>query len=238
VGLIARSTEGRIEQDFRRLIPSDVGLFTSRVPSGDAVTAESLRAMSDHLTRAASLLPSTQYAAIGYGCTSGTAHIGAPAVADMVHSGARTQAVCDPMSALVAASRVLNLRRMAFLSPYVASVSDHLRARLAESGIDTPVFGSFEEAEETRVARIPPKDIARAARDLAQRGAVEAVFLSCTNLDTLDIIAKLTRDLGIPVLSSNQVLVWHMCHVAGISPQRLPALVEVGLHLPDATVQG
>ena len=43
----------------------------------------------------------------------------------------------------------------------------------------------------------------------------EAIFLSCTNLRTLDIIAPLESELGIPVLSSNQVLAWHMAQATG-----------------------
>jgi len=41
------------------------------------------------------------------------------------------------------------------------------------------------------------------------------VFLSCTNLRTLDIIDPLEQALGIPVISSNQALAWHMARQTG-----------------------
>jgi len=63
------------------------------------------------------------------------------------------------------------------------------------------------------VARIAPDSIMAAARQAA-RGA-DAVFLSCTNLRTLDVIDALEAELGIPVLSSNQVLAWHMAQATG-----------------------
>ena len=42
-----------------------------------------------------------------------------------------------------------------------------------------------------------------AARALAARGAVDPVFLSCTNLRILDVIADLEAALDLSVLSSN-----------------------------------
>nr|WP_257908400.1 hypothetical protein [Janibacter limosus] len=38
--------------------------------------------------------------------------------------------------------------------------------------------------------------------------ASEALFVSCTNLPTYDIIDPLERDLGKPVLTANQLTVW------------------------------
>ena len=98
--------------------------------------------MADHLSASARLLP-PGLRAVGYGCTSGTAQIGAARVAQLIHAGGQGGAVTDPATALIAACRHLGLRRLTLLSPYVASVSDRLRQVLAQAGIETPstVFG-------------------------------------------------------------------------------------------------
>jgi hypothetical protein len=44
----------------------------------------------------------------------------------------------------------------------------------------------------------------------------DAVFLSCTNLPTYAILGEVEADLGVPVLSANQTLMWGLCQVAGI----------------------
>jgi maleate isomerase len=44
---------------------------------------------------------------------------------------------------------------------------------------------------------------------------VDGLFLSCTNLRTLDVIAPLEEKLKMPVLSSNLVLAWHLSQIAG-----------------------
>jgi maleate isomerase len=73
---------------------------------------------------------------------------------------------------------------------------------------------SFDEVEEARVARIDPASIRDAALHVG-RGDVDAVFLSCTNLRTLDILDAVEAEIGKPVISSNQALAWHMAHLAG-----------------------
>lgn len=221
LGLIVLQSDETIEQDFRRLMPQQINLHVSRVPSGLDVTADSLQAMQDHLPAASALLPQTlQFDAIGYGCTSGTSQIGVQRIADLVGSGAQTAHVSEPVSALRAACGALGVSRLAILSPYIQEVSQHLRDVLAEGGIETPVFGSFEEAQEERVVRIDPASVFDGAVQLAAQGDIEAVFLSCTNLRTLDVIADLEQEIGLPVLSSNQVLAWHLARLAGVRLQR------------------
>ena len=62
------------------------------------------------------------------------------------------------------------------------------------------------------MARIAPASIHSAALAVGQSEEVDAVFLSCTNLRTLDIIDDLEAVLQKPVLSSNQALAWDMVH--------------------------
>ena len=95
-------------------------------------------------------------------------------------------------------------------------MSDHLRTVLGAQGIDTPVFGTFAEAEEAKVARIAPDAIIDAAKDLCADADVDGVFLSCTNLRTLPVIDRLEAAVGLPVLSSNLVLAWHMAQLAAV----------------------
>ena len=173
--------------------------------------------MEGHLGRAAGLLPpQVGYDVVGYGCTSGTAQIGVDQIAAQVRSGTAAKAVTEPVSALLAACDALQIRRLAILSPYVAEVSARLRMVLAEAGVETPVFGSFDEAEEARVVLIDGPSIHAAALELMQNAEVDGLFISCTNLRTLDVIGPLEDALGVPVLSSNLVLGWHMARLAGV----------------------
>ncbi|MEM9578047.1 MAG: Asp/Glu racemase [Pseudomonadota bacterium] len=183
IGLIALQSDETIERDMRSLLPQEAEFMVTRVPAAEEVTRDTLAAMEGQLAAAASLFPSgVQFDVIGFGCTSGTAQIGATVVADRIGSAAVTSAVTQPLSSLVAACRRLGLKRLALLSPYVAQVSEHLREVLWSDGIETPAFGSFAAATEATVVRISGQSILDAAAALTQGADVDGVFLSCTNL--------------------------------------------------------
>lgn len=216
LGLVVLQADETIEGEMRRLWPAGAELLVTRVPSGAAVTPGTLAAQEARLTDAAALFPEgIAFDAVAYACTSGAAEIGSAAVAAKVRAGTRAAHVTDPLRALVAACGWLGLRRIALLSPYTADVSARLRDRLASAGIATPRFASFEVAEEASVVRIDGPSLAGAARDLAAQGGIDALFLSCTNLRTLDIIAPLEAETGLPVLTSNGVLAWHLSRLSG-----------------------
>jgi maleate isomerase len=218
MGLIVLQTDETIERDFRRVFAGrDLDLYVSRVRSEAEVTGETLATMAENLPSAARLLPDAQpYDVVGYGCTSGSAVIGTDKIAQLVQSTCNAKHVTEPLSALVAMCEDRGVKNLGFLSPYVAGVSQTLRDALAARGIETPVFGSFDEAEEAKVVRISADSIFQAAVEIGRSSKVDAVFLSCTNLRTLDVLPKIEAELGKPVFSSNQVLAWHMARLAGV----------------------
>ena len=222
IGLIVLQTDETIEQEFRQIFPSDrANLYVSRIPSGAEVTKDTLGQMANALPRAASLFPDLPFAAIGYGCTSGASVIGSENISNMIKSETKAKAVSDPVHALLHACQTRNLKRIAFLSPYIESVSQTLRDVLSANGIETPIFGSFDEADDATVARIDAASIQTAALALAKDREVDAIFMSCTNLKTLPLIAPLEEELGMPVLSSNLVLAEHLAELASVEMQPL-----------------
>jgi maleate isomerase len=221
IGLIVLQADETLERDLRLLLPDDLEFLVSRVPSATSVSSESLQAMASDLTQAASLLPvGANLSAVGYGCTSGTAQIGAARIANLIQAGIQTPTVTEPVSALIAACAHLGVTRIGLISPYVSSVSDQLRVVLADAGIRVAHFASFDEPTEERVVRISPASITAAAITMAHAEDCDAVFLSCTNLRTLDVIERIETQIGKPVLSSNQVLAWHLCRLLDIAPQQ------------------
>lgn len=215
LGLIVLQVDETVEQDFRRLLPPEVAFYVSRIPSGADLNPHTISAMEQALPHAAKLLPpAAAFGAVGYACTSGTTLIGAARVAALVQGATGAQAVTDPLTAAFAALRALDVRSVALVSPYIETVAVPIRRSFETAGFAVPAALSFGEEVEARVARIDPASIRRAARVAAESGA-DAVFLSCTNLRTLDVIDDLEVELGCPVLSSNQVLAWHMAELGG-----------------------
>ena len=233
LGLIVLQSDETLEYELRRILPEDgVALYSARIPSAQKVSTKSLAGMAASLTNTAALLPpDLRFKVVGYGCTSGTAVIGAKAVADQIKAGCCTAAVTEPLTALISSCNEKGVKRLAVLSPYVEDVSATLRQRLRSAGIETPQFGSFNEANETAVAHISAGSVYAAATALLKRGGCEAIFISCTNLQTFDVIAEIEKQCNCPVWSSNLVLGWNMLRIAGLksrNPQLGTLLYDEG----------
>jgi maleate isomerase len=203
--------EGEVWNSFKHL---EKTLHVTRIPSGLDVSTNSLAQMEQDLPTAAGLLPrGCVFDIVAYGCTSGTSVVGAARVHELVKSGVKTRHVTDPLTATIAWCQLHGIERLAFLSPYVEDVNEGLRRALAEAGIETPVFGSFNVAEEAAVARISDKSIIEAGIDLCESGETDALFLSCTNLRTDIARGAIRAATGRSVISSNSVLSWHIKHL-------------------------
>lgn len=220
IGLIVLATDETMEPEIASLMPKGdgVALYHTRIPSAPTVTPETLRAMEAEMPATAALLPDREFDVIGYGCTSGATLIGPERVAELVSGAKPTRAVTDPLTSTIAACRALGVRRIGFLTPYVAEVSAAMRAALEDAGLEIAGFASFEEAEEQVVARISERSTAEAICGLGAADDVDAVFASCTNLRAFDVIAECETRIGKPVISSNLALGWSLLSHAGVAP--------------------
>lgn len=212
MGLIVLQTDETIEPEFNAYFADrSCPIYVSRIPSGAEVTTDMLANMEKALPAAADLLPKVRpYKVVGYGCTSASSVIGSTLVERMVQKTCHAAVVTNPLRAASACAAHLGVSKFALLSPYVEEVNEPLRQAFAENGVSMDVFGSFGEAEESKVVRISRRSVVDAALKLGANPLVEAVFISCTNLRTFDAIPEIEKSLNKPVLSSNQSLAWHM----------------------------
>jgi len=228
VGLIVLQSDETMETEFSPLFDrAGAALYHSRIPSAPDVSAETLAKMEAEMPRAASLLPvSRGLDAVGYGCTSGATIIGPKNVALAVRQHHPQARVTDPITAVMAALRTLGCSNIAFLTPYVAEVSEAMRALLEDSGFTIAAIGSFEESNEATVARVTENSLLDAIVQLGSNPACDCVFASCTNLRSFGIIEQAETRLGKPVISSNLAFAWHLltlagAEVRGLGPGRL-----------------
>lgn len=221
LGLIVLQADQTIEDEFRRIFdPDQARLHISRVSSGAELTSETIRAMEKALPAAAALFPAgVQFDAVGYACTSGANLIGSKRVAALLRSACDVGAVTDPLIAAFASLRLREVRRIGIVSPYTSQIAQGLCDAFETAGFEVAASLSFGEEIEANVAQIAPHSVEAAARQLIEHVTPDAVFLSCTNLRALDVCARVTKATGVPVLSSNSCLAWHMAELAGIRAQ-------------------
>ncbi|MCK7615085.1 maleate cis-trans isomerase family protein [Roseibium sediminicola] len=218
MGVIVLETDETLEPEFARMMALDgIALYHSRIPMVPEVSSDTLARMEQDLPAAARLFTSSlDFDVIGYGCTSASTVIGSENVARAINTVFPDAKVTDPLSAIIAAGRCLKATRLGFLTPYVPEVSMRMQQRLIDAGFDIAGFGSFEQGNDRIVSRISERAIAAAAQRVAAAAPCDAIVISCTSLRTASILETIERTAGVPVISSNQALAWHMLHLAGV----------------------
>ena len=118
--------------------------------------------------------------------------------------------------ALVNALNVLGATNIAFASPYVPAINDDAIAFLASNGISTvsraDVDGVLDNDGQGELTLVEVAALARRA-DSPQ---ADAVVLSCTDMRSVEAIASLERDLGKPVVTSNQAMMFQTAQILGL----------------------
>ncbi|WP_052848309.1 aspartate/glutamate racemase family protein [Streptomyces avicenniae] len=218
VGVVA-PFDFALDRELWRWVPDHVSLHLTRTPFVPVeVSLDLARMVSEHETLRAAVgtLNAVAPEAVAYACTSGSFVSGV--AGERAMSAAMTQAGGIPAvttsGALLDALRELDARRIAVVTPYTKSVTDALEDYLAEAGIE--VTGRSYLGLTREIWRVPYRDVVDMARR-AVDGGPDALFISCTNLPTYDVIPQLEAELRMPVLSANQVTVWAALRALGTS---------------------
>ncbi|WP_329350745.1 aspartate/glutamate racemase family protein [Streptomyces sp. NBC_01261] len=209
VGVVA-PFDFALDRELWRWVPDDISLHLTRTPFVPVeVSLDLARLVSEHETLhdAVRTLNAVAPEVVAYACTSGS----------FVGGVAGERAMCEAMTragevpslttsgALLAALTELGARRIALVTPYTVSVTQSLEEYLAEA--DVEVTGRAFMGLTRHIWKVPYRDVVDMARQ-AVEGVVDALFISCTNLPTYDVIPQLEAELRIPVISANQVTMW------------------------------
>jgi maleate isomerase len=230
VGVVA-PFDFALDRELWRWVPDQVCLHTTRLPYlPEPVTVQLAKALSDpHGVRRATrdvLVP--EPLVVAYACTSGSFVGGAAGEAALVQGmlDAGAPAAVTTSGALIRACEALGIRRLAVITPYVDDVTDRLLGFLAEYGISTCASVGLGMLGD--IWKMSYSAVLGAVAGLDTTGA-DALFVSCTNVPTYDLVAPLEQRLGIPVLTANQVTMWAALEETGqplTQPSALTAFAD------------
>lgn len=230
LGLILLSSDLTTEPDYARLMPLDqVGFYSTRVKVDNPITPDNLRSMRPRISAAAALLPEdASPAAICYSCTSASVVMGDQAVTEAVQVSWPGVPVVTPSYSAVLAFQALGVQRVSVLTPYLIETSEPMAAYFSAQGLAIQAFDCLGIGDDRVMARVTHDSIIEAACAV-DRKTSEAVFISCTALPALGVIATLEAKLGKPVVTSNQATAWAMLQHAGVKtkPQGYGRLFDV-----------
>lgn len=205
------------------MAPAGVSFHFARLDVGDDARAPGAAAGMDERARAhitgldvparslASLSPAVVVLAhTGSSYVNGFAN--EPALIERLAALVKTSAV-TAASAIRAALHHLGVKRLALGTPYPASMSAHGQAYWRAAGFEIVGYQRLEG-----VSNIYDESEERAytlARQ-ADASSADAILLSGTGLPTVGVLERLESDLGKPVISSNQAMLWQALRVAGV----------------------
>lgn len=216
VGVVA-PYDFALDRELWRWVPDDVTLHLTRTPYAPlAATMEMAVHVSDPALiaqAAVDVLPVAPLA-VAYACTYGSfigGLTGEAALVDaMVAAGA--PAAVTTSGALLLALRQLGIHRIATVTPYTDDLTAVLSAFLAEAGVEVVATAGLGLI--AHIWTVPYETTAELVRSV-DKPAADAIFISCTNLPTYDVIAGLEAAVGKPVLTANQVTMWAALTLAG-----------------------
>ena len=115
------------------------------------------------------------------------------------------------------ALRVLNVQRVAYGAAWSKEVNATAMKFVEEHGIEIVAADVLGVVRNQEIGLLEPET----ARDMARRidrPEAEAVVLACGNWRAAEVIDEIEQELGKPVLTTNQVSLWHVLHIMNAPP--------------------
>ncbi len=227
-----------VEQEFPLYLPAGYCAHFNRLYRASvAVDKDGLLSMIRSAEQASLGLAQSGCEIILYACTSGS-FVSGPGredeIGDLIREWTGLPA-CTTSTAVIAGLRALGAKRVFMVTPYSDDIHGRELEFLAYRGIEVVGHDTFRCADTVQIRDISSERVSELVlrhRDTAMR--CDAVFISCTNLLTLDQIEPLEQALGVPVVSSNSCTLWaalrHLqAPLAGVKLGRLFSMQPGGL---------
>jgi maleate isomerase len=201
-----------VEYEFARFAPAGVHVHYNRLyrPSL-GVDKEGLLLMIKSAEQASKGLAQVSPEVILYACTSGS-FLSGPGredeIGEMIRGWTGIPAYTTS-SAVVMGLKALAAKRVFMLTPYADEIHAEEIEFLRFRGIAVDGHDTFRCTDTVQIRDITSEQVAeRVLQHRAQASKCDAVFISCTNLHTMDQIERLEHELQVPVTTSNHCTLW------------------------------
>lgn len=203
-----------------RLAPPGVTVhFTRMVAHGEAGAhqgqEERNRTQIAHLDENVALLAMVKPAVIVMAHTASSYTLGKEGEAKLVERLERSSGIpfITAFGSVIRALGHLGARRVALATPYSEEATLRSKAHLEAHGLSVVAWGQLENVKNI-YDETPERAYALARRvDVPE---AQAVFISGVGMPSIDVLDRLERELGKPVLSSASAMMWNALRVARV----------------------
>jgi len=208
IGLLLPSSSSVQERDFCRVLPEDITLHVARMRLSN-VEAESTLRIVQEIEIESQKLADVDVDVIVFPATAPSSRNGIGYDQELIKRiSAASGKPATTASTALEALRVLSAKRIVLGAPWSASVNQTVAAFFEANGVKVLAQETLGLIRNLEIGLLDPQTALDVGRRVNRPGA-NAVILACGNWSTFSIIDQLERDLGKPVLTTNQVSLWH-----------------------------
>ena len=221
IGAIIPSTNTVVESEYNRMKPEGVSVHASRMFL-TTTNAETLKGMAEQTERAAAELGTARCDAIVYGCTSGSFVGGAEWEENLrkrMEAVSNTKCITTP-GAIIRALEALGKKKLTVVTPYIEELNELEKAFLTQAGYEVLAIRGLGYDDNVTIGKQTPETTYELAKATLAPGT-ELLIITCTDFRSIENIAKLEAELGIPVISSNLCGMWAALRMSGVE-DKLP----------------
>ena len=137
-------------------------------------------------------------------------------IIERIEKAARVPATTTSTAA-VKALHALGATQVAVATPYVEEINVKLQEFLEGHGFQVVAMKGMQLGH--GIGLVSPGEVYQFVKG-AHHPEADAIFISCTNFATVEILDALEQDLDMPVLSANQVTMWEALNLAQVKPYK------------------
>ena len=221
LGILVPSGIIALEPEFALVIPEGVSCHYHRFKfQGGGRNEEILKDLqkaAEYITEASELIADVRPSVIAMTGT-GVSFIGGYGYDQMLIKKMRdvngNLPTTTTSTSVIDAFHRLGIQKVSIAMPYIEEVSRAAAKFVEDNGIQV-LSAKWLNKSGFDIPMISRETIINLAMEV-NRPESDAIFISCTNLHTFELIEELERDLKKPVITSNQATIWNMLRLAGV----------------------
>src|SRR3982751_1946147 len=216
LGLLVPSSNSTQEPEFTQMLPPSVSLHVTRLTL-ERIDPESTVNIVAELEKESRKLGDAAVDIVVLAATAPSTRMGKGYDAQLVKrmEEASGKPATTAATAMLDAFAALGVRRIALAAAWSEMTNKWVAGFLESNGIDVVSQVAMGVVSNKEVGRLHPRTAFDKGRK-ADRKEADAVFLACGNWWTAAIVERLEQAVGKPVLTTNNMTVWHALKKIGV----------------------
>src|SRR3954468_19174903 len=216
LGLLIPSSNSTQEPEFIQMLPPTVSLHATRL-NLQRIDPESTMTIVAELDKESRKLADAQVDIVVLAATAPSTRMGKGYDAQLIKrmEDAAGKPATTAATAMLDAFSTLGVRRVALAAAWSETTNKWVAGFLESHGIEVVSQVAMGVVSNNDVGRLHPDTAFEQGRK-ADRKDADAVFLACGNWWTASIVERLEQAVAKPVLTTNNMTVWHALKKMGV----------------------